>query len=389
MLLVRADDLAVRLTNEDEVVLEVFGERSLAPRAALAVLDAFATPRTADDVIASLPHLGAEQVAELSKCIDDLVDRGALIDPADRGEMGTRGWVRPHVHLTMLDDHVRTGAFLAALRKLVRAEDVVVDIGTGTGVLAACAAQAGAQKVYAIESSGIADVAEQMFAANRVDVALVRARSTSASLPEPGTLLVTETIGNDPLDEQILEIVADAKARLLAPNARLIPSAMQIYAVPVAIPRSLLEKHVFTPRKIAFYTEHYDLDFSVLEGHQLSSTEPILVDAADVATWPLADAVLLAEIDFTRPFETWIATRTTFTVSRDTDSLGILLAFRAKLADDVILSTLPADRTRASHWAHALFPAFGCLSLAKDETAEIEYSYDRGTTMVRVTRDQG
>ena len=389
LVLVRAEDLSVRLSNEDEVVLEVFGEKSLAPRVALAVLDAFAVPRSVKDVMASLPNRGREHLAEMSKCVEDLLDRGALIEPSARGEEPTRGWVRPNVHLTMLDDRVRTNAFFAALRKLVKPDDVVLDIGTGTGVLASCAAKAGARRVFAIESSGIAEVAARMFESNGVaeKVMLIRQRSTSAVLPEPATLLVTETIGNDPLDEQMLEIISDAKARLLAPDARIIPSAIQIYAVAVDIPDKLLEKHMFTEHKLASYAEWYDLDFSVLGNHQLSSTEPIMVDTADIASWPLAEPVLLAEIDFTKPFETWVATRTPVTVSRDTQNLGILLAFRAKLADDVILSTLPDDFDRASHWAHALFPAFGCFALPKGATADIEYSYDRGTTMVRVFRD--
>ena len=44
----------------------------------------------------------------------------------------------------------------------------MLDIGTGSGVLAIAAARAGARHVYAIEASDIADVAERVFAANGV-----------------------------------------------------------------------------------------------------------------------------------------------------------------------------------------------------------------------------
>jgi predicted RNA methylase len=59
------------------------------------------------------------------------------------------------LHLAMLDDRNRTAAYLEAIRDGVREGDVVVDIGTGTGVLAAAAAQAGARRVYAIEVGDI------------------------------------------------------------------------------------------------------------------------------------------------------------------------------------------------------------------------------------------
>ena len=47
----------------------------------------------------------------------------------------------------------------------------------------------------------------------------------------------------------------------------------------------------------------------------------------------------------------------------------------------------PDDFDPTSHWAHALFPAFDHFELAKDETVDLEYSYDRGTTLVRVFRE--
>jgi len=388
-MLVRAQDVLVRLTNEDEVGIELDGERHLAPRVALTVLDAFSVPRSVKEVLASLPSSGPEHGAELSTCIEDLADRGILVPPELRGgDEATRGWVRPHVHLSMLDDRARTKGFCEALRQTIRPEDVVVDIGTGTGILATCAVKSGARQVYAVESSGIADVAARMFEANDVAdrVTLVRRRSTSTTLPELATVLVTETIGNDPLDEQLLEIVADAKLRLLAPGARLIPSAIQIYAIAVDIPLPLLEKHVFTKRKLDAYSAAYELDFSVLGDHQLSSTEPIMVEPKEVATWELEAPVLVAEIDFSQPFETWVATRAKLTLTRTTKNLGIMLAFRARLAERVILSTLPDEIDATSHWARALFPILEQPVVAKGETVDIEYSYDRGVTMVRVVR---
>ena len=385
-MLVRAPDVVVRLSNDDEVGIEREGESHLAPRVALAVLDAFAVPRSVTEVLASLPSSGPEHAIELSTCIDDLVDRGILVDPELReGEEPTRGWVRPHVHLSMLDDRARTKGFCDALRATVRPEDVVVDVGTGTGILATCAALAGARHVYAVESSGIAGVAARMFESNGVAerVSLVRRRSTSATLPELASVLVTETIGNDPLDEQLLEIIADAKHRLLAPGARIVPAAIQIYAVAVDIPQSFLEKHAFTPEKLEELRAAYEMDFAVLADHRLSSTEPIMVESKELATWPLGAPVLLAEIDFTKPFETWLASRVQVAVSHDTRHLGVALAFRAKLAEGIVLSTLPGEVAKDNHWAYALFPAFDHPSLAKGDTAVVEYSYERGVTMVR------
>jgi predicted RNA methylase len=61
----------------------------------------------------------------------------------------------------MLEDRVRTSRFIDANRRTVQPDDVVVDLGTGSGVLAVAAAQAGAKHVYAIEARPIAEVAER------------------------------------------------------------------------------------------------------------------------------------------------------------------------------------------------------------------------------------
>ena len=90
---------------------------------------------------------------------------------------------------------------------------MVVDIGTGTVVLAVAAAKAGARKVYAIEQRRLALTAKEIFKANGVEhiVELIQGWSTDISLPEKAHVIITETIGNRIFDENILRIVEDAK----------------------------------------------------------------------------------------------------------------------------------------------------------------------------------
>ena len=68
----------------------------------------------------------------------------------------------------MLADDVRTGTYQKAM--LDNREDfegkVVLDVGTGTGILAFFACQAGAKKVYAVDASDSADVARTISEAN-------------------------------------------------------------------------------------------------------------------------------------------------------------------------------------------------------------------------------
>lgn len=75
----------------------------------------------------------------------------------------------------MLEDHKRTGAYFNAVMQNKRQfhDKVVLDVGTGSGILAIFAAMAGAKKVYAVEATNMAKNAR-----NLVDHNKVRSRST-------------------------------------------------------------------------------------------------------------------------------------------------------------------------------------------------------------------
>jgi protein arginine N-methyltransferase 1 len=71
----------------------------------------------------------------------------------------------------MLADHNRMAAYHSAImgNQDVFRDKVVMDIGTGSGILAAWAAQAGARKVYAVEYTDMAKHAKTVMKANGVD----------------------------------------------------------------------------------------------------------------------------------------------------------------------------------------------------------------------------
>src|SRR2546423_14087521 len=109
-------------------------------------------------------------------------------------------------HRALLADSVRTNAYAEAIGRVVRPGDVVLDLGSGSGVLAIMACRAGARKVFAVEQGHMADVAAMLVADNGCGGrgTLLHARSQDIELPQRANLLITETPRHPRLAEEIL-----------------------------------------------------------------------------------------------------------------------------------------------------------------------------------------
>src|SRR5581483_2265956 len=106
-----------------------------------------------------------------------------------------------HDHGVMIADRARVGAYRRALERTVKPGHVVVDLGTGTGLLAVFACRLGARTVYAIEAEEIIDLARDIAAANGCAdrIAFIRGHSTGVQLPERADVVVSDVHGALPM----------------------------------------------------------------------------------------------------------------------------------------------------------------------------------------------
>ena len=139
-------------------------------------------------------------------------------------------------HEEMLSDSVRVGAYHQAIRRNVQAGDVVLDLGTGTGLLAFLASRAGASKVYAIEHSDFIEVAREIARHNGIaNIEFVQANSREFTPPEPVDVVVHEQMGDELFNENMLQNVLDLRDRVLRPGGRILPARFRLYIEPVAM----------------------------------------------------------------------------------------------------------------------------------------------------------
>ena len=136
------------------------------------------------------------------------------------------------VHRSMICDRVRTEAFKRAIDSVVRSGDVVLDAGAGSGILSVFAAQAGAARVYAVERTSVAVLAQELAAANGVSeiVRVIHGDVMDVELPERVDLIVSEWLGGFGIDEGMLVPVVVARDRWLKPGGVMIPRSVTAWA---------------------------------------------------------------------------------------------------------------------------------------------------------------
>lgn len=144
-------------------------------------------------------------------------------------------------HLSLLGDRERVAAYRRAIGHIVRAGDVVLDVGTGTGILALIAADAGAARVYAVEREPIAEVARSLARVNGPAgrICLLRADATEIQLPERVDVIVSELLSPAMVGQAMVETLGRCRDRFLAPGGRMIPAAVEVLCAPVEGPASL------------------------------------------------------------------------------------------------------------------------------------------------------
>ena len=176
------------------------------------------------------------------------LERAAALRPDDaeieqrRRELLSRQL--PPWHARMLADEGRNDAYRRAIERAVGPDAVVLDIGTGSGLLAMMAARAGARRVIACEvSPPVAAAARDVVRDNGLDdrVEVVAARSTALVRGQPpleqaADVVVSEIVDVGLLGEGVLPSVRHAVAHLARPGAVVIPAAATVYARLVALP---------------------------------------------------------------------------------------------------------------------------------------------------------
>jgi hypothetical protein len=246
-------------------------------------------------------------------------------------------------HYPLLLDSIRMNAYASAITKGIRPDDVVIDIGSGTGVLAVMAAKSGARLVYAVERDEsliptIAATCRANGVADRVRIVKADFRELNASaFDEEPTAIVSELFGYFAPHEGVHEVCARA-VQMFSKQLRFVPASYRLGAAPVS--------------DVNFYdsalSDICGVDMRAFGRDRTSATFERRVPEGDLcAADAWSDPIYLID---PRPTEcSWL-----FHFPAETLVRGIVVFFSTFL-DDVCLSTSP--RAPETSWSQIVVPS--------------------------------
>lgn len=127
-------------------------------------------------------------------------------------------------------DEERTKAFVKAVRSVVRKGDVVIDAGSGSGLLGVIAAKAGASKVYCIELDRLAcEIIRRTSVENGVadKIVVICGDATKVELPEKADVLISENMSGGGLFYEQQVQINNHLLKFMKINARFVPQEVR------------------------------------------------------------------------------------------------------------------------------------------------------------------
>jgi protein arginine N-methyltransferase 1 len=258
-------------------------------------------------------------------------------------------------HLDLLQFHAfcltRTGTrldqYARAIAGTVREGDTVLDLGTGTGVLAVLACRAGARRVHAVESSDAVRMGELLSSATGLAdrIQFIQGSSSQLVLDERVDVVVGDIHDTFGLQPGGLASLIDARRRLLRPGGVVIPRSIELRIAPV-------EAADFYAREVDVWTQY-------VHGVDLGAVRPFAVSHVHAGRFNeddlLCPTVRLAVIDLEHSATAHVSGTARAVIARDGVVHGLCGCFVTTLAEDIQMGNVPGD-SATTNFAQAFLP---------------------------------
>ena len=269
-----------------------------------------------------------------------------------------------YIHEEMIKDKIRTGSYKKAIEnnKIIFKDKIVLDIGSGTGILSIFAAKAGAKHVYGIEYADIADYSKEIIKQNNLSdkITIIQSKVEEANLPvDKVDIIISEWMGYFLLYESMLDTLLFARDKWLKKDGYLLPDKAQIYLAGI-------QDTLYKYNKIDSWDNVYGFNFSVLKNPALAEpiidnfpNNNIISNSCKIFDIDLY-TVKVEDLDFSAGYE--------IIFNKDDTFNGFVTWFDVefdKIPNKITLSTSPYEPS--THWKQVMFYSKNDIEVKKNE----------------------
>ena len=261
-------------------------------------------------------------------------------------------------HRQLLVDRAGQQGFRKALFETLRGGETVLDLGTGTGIHALFACQAGAKRVYAVDQDEVIELAREICQANGHGdrVIFLHAPIEQVELPEQVDVIVAHH-GLPGL----FSLLRNARDRFLKRGGVLIPAAVELFCAPLEAPAAYDEL-------VGFWdTAPHGLTYSPVRSYAINAMHDWQIDPGEL----LAEPMRLSTFDFSETQRPMLAKMVESTFVRPGILHGVGVWYVQWLTKGIALSTAPPANLPPELWANTFLPIATPTSIDAGDTARI------------------
>lgn len=253
-----------------------------------------------------------------------------------------------------LADEQRTLAFKAAIEAVVKPDSVVLDVGTGSGIMAMFAAKAGAHQVYAVEvGEYLSKVSRQIFSesdyADRIVPLRIEARDLDASMLEKPDVVICEQVTTGLIGEPQGPVInALKKSGVIDSHTVIIPAGFATSIALVNADYNFYGIDLKFPIFVDYFTRSFD------NRHQI-----------------LSEGKPAHAVKFSEDFDETVTIKEQITASKDGTANGLLLSSLTSFVGEADLGTCVS-------YAQPVILPLDDLALSKGAIVEVSVKYRMG-----------